>query len=52
MCVEDERVSLGVVIVTGYGVCNVLARLEVSEEVRGVGCESWGKECCVHSGLS
>jgi len=46
---EDERVSLGVVAVTGYGVCTCLARLELSEEVRGAGCESWGRECCVHS---
>lgn len=45
---EDEWVSLGVVVATA----SCLARLEVSEEVRGAGCESWRRECCVHSGLS
>lgn len=49
---EDEWVSLGAVIVTGYGVCTCLAKLEVSEEAGGAGCERWGRECCVHSGLS
>lgn len=48
----DGRVSLGVVIVTGYGVCTCLARLEVSEEVSSAGYQGWVRECCVHSGLS
>lgn len=48
----DGWVSLGVVLVTGCGMCTCLARLEVSEEVSSAGCQGWIRECCVHSGLS
>lgn len=36
---EAEWVGLGAVIVAAYGVCTWLARWEVSEEVRVMGCE-------------
>lgn len=49
---KDEWVGLGVAVVEGYSVCTCLTRPEVSEEARGAECESWGRECSVHSGLS
>lgn len=48
---EGEWVGLGVAVVAGcVGTC--LAGPKVSEEVRSAECESWGRECSVHSGLS
>lgn len=52
LCVEDEGVGLGAAVVAGYSVCTCLIRPKVSEEARGAECESWGRECSVHSGLS
>lgn len=52
LCVEDEWVGLGAAVVAGYSVCTCLIRPKVSEEARGAECESWGRECSVHSGLS
>lgn len=52
VCVEDEGVGVGVAVVAVYSVCTCLTRPKVREEARGAACESWGRECSVHSGLS